>query len=264
MSQLAHKKPSLRARNWMGISARAAVKVLVYPLVLGLVSLIVAPLLMTEQAFLRIPLNLIVLGVFALLLYSDGLNRGERDTHSAAILEKRMATGYNPTDNELSGCYHPLKGLTAALLGALPFFLLAVALSLLAQPYTYQLQGLPSYLTPYLRRTDVGAPLAFYQEQVSPAVVDYIRVVVRLVIMSAAHMVSGMGDAASLLIDRLSPLLVLILPTAYAIGYLQGPDAYIKNLARNEEAKKAHMKKIKRKQKRAKAARDKKGPEQLV
>jgi hypothetical protein len=140
----------------------------------------------------------------------------------------------------------------------------AVALAALAKPYVYALQGLPTWLTAYMRREDIGGALQYYGQTQGAGAVDYLRIAVRLVMMPASYIITGFGDQASLLLDRLSPLLVLFLPVAYIAGYLRGPAIHRLAAKRSEEAKRLHKKKVARKKKRERQARTGKEPERLI
>jgi len=215
-----------------------------YMLVLGVFSLMVAPMLMLDSPWLRVPLNLALLAGIALLAYNDGGYRGHKEVSRA--------------------CYHPVRGALPAALAALPFFVAAVALAVLTTPYEYALQGLPTWLTAYLRREDIGGALQYYGHVQGAGAVDYLRIAVRLVMMPAAYIIGGFGDQASLLLDRLSPLLVLFIPGAYAVGYLRGPAIHKLATKRSAEAKRLHQKKVARKKRRERQARAGKGPERLI
>ncbi|MCL2811085.1 MAG: hypothetical protein FWD25_04250 [Clostridia bacterium] len=243
---------------------KQAGKIALYMLLLGLFSLLVAPLLMVESPWARVPLNLLLFAGVALLAYNDGGVRGQREVARGQTLARRQESGIPPSEEDLRACYRPMRGVMAACLGALPFFLAALALAIWARPYVYTLQGLPTWLSGYLRREDVGGPLMYYNNVPGLGAVGYLRILVRVAIMPFSYIISGFGDQASLLLDRLSPLLVLILPGAYAAGYLRGPA--IQRLAekRSEEAKRLHKKKIARKKRRERQARENKGPERLI
>lgn len=253
----------LRARRWGRQIIRPALMLMAAPLLVGLVSLIVAPVLMIENNALRVLFNSILLALVGLLLFNSGATRGEKDAQNSVRLMRDMKNGHQPTDGERAVCFHPLKGICTALLGALPWVLLAGALAILSKPYTYTLQDLPSYLGAYRRRWDIGAPLTYYNIVYAIAPVDILRVLVRLGIMPFVYIGGDLSDTLSLLLDRISPLLVLVLPLLYAVGYQLGPHYRLRNYERNQQAKQQHLKKMKRKQKKARAAREPK-KEQLI
>lgn len=210
----------------------------------------------------------VIVACFWMQLVSGG-EQGERDVTFGSMLQKRMADGYMPTAEERAKCYAPLRALLGALLGALPFVLCALVVAAVAQPYTYALQDMPSWMSAYAYRADVYAPLNYYSELGGATLPDYLRIVVR-----ACNMIYLLPFGNNVMyyafqIDRLGPVLLLILPLGYALGYLRGHALHVKRLAYNEQAKAATLKKIKRKKKREQAARrqrekERKGPEQLI
>lgn len=252
------------ATHWGRTILFPALKLFAYPLLMTLVSLILSPVLMSSWPWLRIGSNAMLVALMILLLGYNGVYRGEKDTQGSEHLLSLREAGKEPSKQELAAGFHPLKGILPALLGVAPWFLLAVLLALLARPYVYQLQDLPSYLKAYLGVPDTGAALAYYDEKAVTSVADILRVLVRLVIMPYVNMAGTLTDAKSLLMDRIAPLLVLILPSSYAIGYQLGPWMHQRTLSRNEAAKKAHRKKVARNQRKAKAQRERKKPEQLI
>ena len=58
-----------------------------------------------------------------------------------------------------------------------------------------------------------------------------------------------------MIIDRLSPLFIIVLPLTYPIGYLFGPKMYEKRLRDNAAAKKATLKRIRKKNKKERMQR---------
>lgn len=252
------------ASHWGRTIVLPALKIFAYPLLMTLASFILSPVLMSEWTVLRIGGNALLVALMIFLLGYHGAFRGEKDVQNSYRLLALRQNGKEPSREELAAAFHPLKGVCTGALGALPWFVAAVLLALLARPYVYQLQDLPSYLQAYLGVPDVWAALSYYGEKVATTPVDILRVLVRLVIMPYVNMAGTLTDAVSLLMDRLSPLLVCILPLSYVVGYLCGPRMYRRTLARNEAAKKAHHKKVARNQRKAKAQREKKKPEKLI
>jgi len=223
---------------------RQAGKIWLYMLLLALFSLMIAPLLMLDSPLLRVPLNLALFAGVALLAYKDGGFRGQKEVARAG--------------------YRPIRGIEAVALAALPFFVAAAALAVLAKPYTYTLQNLPPWLVSYMGREDIGGALRFYENRQDIGLIGYVRFAMYQAIRPFYFIASGFGDQALLLLDRLSPLLVLIIPGAYAAGYLRGPVLHRRAAEHVEEAKRLHQKKVARKKKRERQAREAKRPERLI
>lgn len=258
------KTPFPYASHWGRTIVFPSLRLFAYPLLMTLISFILSPVLMSEWMVLRIGANALLVALMIFLLGYHGAYRGEKDVQNSFHLLTLQENDKEPSRQELAAGFHPMKGIVTGLLGVAPWFVAAVLLALLTQPYVYQLQDLPSYLQAYLGVPDIGAALSYYGEKIATTPVDVLRVLVRLVIMPYVNMAGTLTDAVSMLMDRISPLLVCILPLSYVIGYLMGPRMYRRTLARNEAAKKAHRKKVARNQRKAKAQRATKKPEKII
>ena len=96
-------------------------------------------------------------------------------------------------------------------------------------------------------REEVGRAVAYLQNTVPAAVwTDYVRVGVRFLLFPYVSLLGNMSDAATLLFDRISPLLALLLPAAYAVGYQFGPVRHAKTQKAIEEAKNRPRKRLKK------------------
>ena len=91
--------------------------------------------------------------------------------------------------------------------------------------------------------------------------VDVIRIIVRICVMPFVSMAGAENRDAMLMVERLSPLLVLLPAIAYGTGYLQGQKERTRIHTGIAESRKNRA----RKEKRARKARMNrpKGPEQL-
>lgn len=200
-------------------------------------------------------LNILLLICFFLLELMEGGTRGEHDVTMSRMVEGRLTEkNIQPEEKELASCYGPRKAFIAFGLAVSGFFLAAVVVALAAQPYTYSLQDLPTWMSAYLGRDDVGTALEYYTITDGAAVTDYLRILVRACILPFVNLFSDV-QASSYLIDRLSPLFILILPFSYPLGYLMGPSLYEKRMRENEAAKKATLKRIRRKNKKERQQR---------
>lgn len=136
--------------------------------------------------------------------------------------------------------------LTALLGAALPL-ICAIIVAITAKPYVYSLQEYPAWLTPYTYRPEIGEAVAYMEGATPTATVwDYMRVVVRFFLFPYVGLLGTMSDSASLLFDRLSPLIMLILPGLSAIGYQFGPNRRAKEAKIIETAKNTPRKRLKK------------------
>ena len=110
------------------------------------------------------------------------------------------------------------------LLGTIPFFLLAVVLALNTQLQMTQSGTLPSWMQAFTRRGDIGSALVHYTQPEGMALIDYIRIAVRICILPFVNIVSSGSKEGMLLLERLSPLILLLPACAYGTGYLRGPE----------------------------------------
>ena len=221
--------------------ARMALSVLGYELAFGFVGFVLTPALASAGAAVRMPLvGLVVLALWALAAFS-GVGQGERDFAMAEKLEK--IPGAQGQERRFSRA----RAVFAALLAASPVVVAAACVAVTAQPYAYTLQGTPSWLGSYMGREEVGRAVAYLQNTVPAAVwTDYVRVGVRFLLFPYVSLLGNMSDAATLLFDRISPLLALLLPAAYAVGYQFGPVRHAKTQKAIEEAKNRPRKRLKK------------------
>ena len=130
-----------------------------------------------------------------------------------------------PTSDLLTStpCFHSLKGFFTAAVGVAPFFLIALVFALLATRQTFQLSTLPSWVSAYDSQPEISQALAYYNNPDPTAVEDVLRFIVRMLLFPYINIVGTDNYDTMLLMDRLSPVLVLIAPLFYALGYLRGP-----------------------------------------
>ncbi len=214
-------KPILRGTWRSKQCLRRGLKIFVYLLGFIFVYLFLGQVLLFDNAFLRVALNLLLVVGFAGLLYSDGAKAGMDDVTFGEIALQRQQEGRPLEADALQRSYHPAKGFCAAAVGVAPVFLVALMFAFITQLQVYSLGGLPGWVAGLERRADISLALAYYQQAPVFGLEQALRILVRLAIFPYINM-AGTGSAQVLLwMERLSPLLVLLVPTGYAIGYLQ-------------------------------------------
>lgn len=241
-------KPYLRGRTVSSLATRRGFRILGYLLVSMVLYFFLGQLLAVDHLWLRILVNSLVILGFAALIYSDGAKIGEGDVAFAEIALSRKNEGKNIDATDLARCYHPGKGFFTVLVGALPVILLCLIYAFLAKEETYSLGALPSWVSSFENRPDVGPALAYYHERAGFQALDLLRLITRLLIFPYVNLVGTDNKSAILMVERLSPLLVSIIPVMYGVGYMQGPRfrAMVHGgIASNQ--RKAQRKKIKRK-----------------
>lgn len=224
-ARLQIKKPYLRGHAVSALAAKRGGRILVYLVLSAVMYFFLGQLMVIDVPWLRIVVNLVVVIAFSGLMYSGGARVGEGDVSFAEIAHSRREAGKQPTKEELDRCFHPMKGFFTVLAGALPVVLLCLVYAFLAVKDVYSLGPLPSWLGAYESRTDIGLALAHYHDHAGVGAVDFLRLLVRLLVFPFVNMVGARNADALLVVERLSPLLVMIAPMFYGVGYLRG-EAY--------------------------------------
>lgn len=240
------RKPVRLSKHWgMNVlpTARRMIPMVVLAIIMGLVF---TALQAISIYWLRAILSVAGIAAIALLLYYDGMNSGVLDVNASRAYMQAQEDGRSLTDREDAACYHPLKALCAVLVMFGIPMVLSVYVALHAKDYTYTLQSLPTWLTQsYGTREDVMAPLGAYAQTGGIEITDGLRVIVRLFILSMVNLFEDPQKMTGM-IDRLSPVMMLVLPMAYLIGYLCGPHRAQKISKINRRAKKVAARRAER------------------
>ena len=155
-----------------------------------------------------------------------------------------------------------MKGYVNGLAGSVLFLIPALILAATAQRQLTGAGTLPSWMEGYMRRTEIGDALVQYTQVEGFSFADILRLIVRVSVMPFVSMAGAENKDLLLLIERLSPLLVLLPGIAFGTGYLQGPAR--RKLIHTEIAQNTRKRISREKRERkARAARVPKGPEQL-
>lgn len=254
-------KPYLRGNVIDTSSVKTAVLFVGAMLGMALANLLLTAALMWDSVILRVGANGIVLMVIYLLFYQSGANKGAGDVNQGEILHQRRESGRSVEQKDVNRCYHPLKGIVAALLGSIPVFVAALVLALVAQRQMSSIGALPSWIGGLERRDEVGQALSFYG-QVSPLTLeDGLRIVIRMLLMPFVNMVGTKNMDGLLTLERISPVLTLLPALVYGLGYMQG--VKIRSRVHTDIALGKRKRAKKEKKRRQARARQMKGPEQL-
>lgn len=252
-------KPYLKGLPVSALAARRGLRPFSYLLISAVLYFFLGQLLSVEYAWFRLIINLVVIFAFAFLMYSDGVGAGEGDVAFAEIALSRPKEGKAILKADLARCYHPSKGFFTVIIGSLPIILLCLVYAFMAKEDTYTLGVLPSWVSSFENKPDVGPALAYYHDRAGFQLADLLRLLTRLMIFPYINLIGADNSAAVVWIERLSPILVYLIPMAYGVGYLQGP----RYRARIHGGIKSNQQRAQRKQKhRKEAARQK--PKQLV
>ena len=215
-------KPFLTGDPYDASTPRTAMVFFASFFIVAIVFLIVCGVMNFDMPVLRILLNGAVVFVTFAIYYSSGISQGTIAVNNGEIMHHRRETGAAVSRDELSRCYHPLKGYVTGLMGTLPLLLCAIVFAFIARRQMAGLGALPSWISAVEGREEIGAPLAFYREGVSLGLEGILRVIIRLVIMPFVNMVGSENADGLLILERVSPLLLLGFPLSFGFGYTRG------------------------------------------
>lgn len=239
--------PIRKAKRYMKEAPSVAARLLLYVVVTVVLGLLLSVIQGIPNAALRMAVAAL-LGFAVLAFYfMEGMSRGTGDAMNSRQMAKLEKMDHVINAQEDASCYHPLKAAAGSMMVfGLPL-VLAIVLAVNAKPYTYELQDLPSWVAgSYGLREDVMAPLGAYTQAMTAGLMDWIRMVVRLFMMVFINFFGEVQTSIEL-IDRLSPVFILLYPIAYVAGYLCGPAQQAKLEKMNKKAKKVAVRKHQKK-----------------
>lgn len=216
-------KPYLKGKAVSALAFRRSWKVLLYYIIYIFFFLIIGSSLNFDSMLLRLLTNGIVIIGTVVLMLNEGARVGDGDVAFAEIAWGRQEAGKSVDEGDMDRCFHPLKGVVTALTGAAPFLIASIVYAFLAQKQTYTLQALPGWLSSYAGVEEIAQPLAYYQQTVAFTGVDVVRMITRLCIFPYMNIVTVDNAAGVLVLDRISPLLILLPALGYMAGYCMGP-----------------------------------------
>ena len=227
-------------------------KFLAYALLFALFNLLLGTAFSFQDSlFLRILTNGLLVMACAALVYMDGLRAGDGDVAHAEIIYTRQQNGKSVPKSDLEKCYHPLKSIVTVLCGAGILLIVAVVYACCTTKQVYSLQPLPSWVSSYTGDENVTLALQYYSQTTPITLVDVLRPVIRICIYPYVNIVGTYDTDALLIVDRLSPLLIMLPFLAYIPGYLQGPRS--RALVHGSIA--SHIKRKNRKERKERKAR---------
>ena len=197
----------------------------------------------------------------ALIMYmNSGATKAVVLVTQGEVLQSRLDDGRNIDKGDKRASFHKYKGLVTALLGTLPFFIMALILAFTAQRQMTSTGTLPSWIGYYEDRPEIGEALKHYHIGDTMTVTAFCRIAVRMLLMPMVAIVGTTNFDGLLVLERLSPVLVLLPAVAYGVGYARGPQVR----ARVHTTIAASKRKRARKEKRLQRERRQRSePEQL-
>lgn len=255
------KKPIITG-SWHGEDAwRLALKRALAMLGISLLYLIGGLLLSFSSLWGRVLTSAMLIGLALYYECVQGMSQGQNDAAYGEIMYARRQEGKELTKKDTDRCFHPMKGYFAAMVGALPIVLVTLVFALITKPAVYRLGALPQWTQGLMNQSEFGDALRYYGQNTGMQFMDVLRVIVRACVMPFINVAVLISDSATLLVERLSPLLVLIAPLGYGIGYRRG----LKLRARiNTGIKMGDARKKRRERRERKARRQNRAPERLI
>lgn len=218
--------------------------------------LVAGALLMMDNMFLRVALNLAAMVVVYAMFYVSGVSKGTAAVNMGEMLYVRKEHGRDVPAKELACCYHPYKGFIVGLLGATPLLICGLLLAFTAQQQLTGLSALPSWISAMEGREEITDALAFYQTTNTMTLETIVRMPIRMALMPLVSIVGSENTAGLLVLERLSALILLIPPVCYGFGYTRGIAARTKvhtsiaanNRKRRKKEKKQQQLRMERKE----------------
>lgn len=175
-----------------------------------------------DIVILRVLLNAAVIAVCLMIFYNKGAGNGSDAVSHGEILWQKKEKGMEVAESERKLCYHPAKGYVTGIIGSLPVLIPAL---ILAATTSVQMTGagaLPSWMQAYTARSDIGSALVNYTQPEGMGAVDYIRTFIRICILPYINIIGSADKTGVLLLERLSPLILLLPAAVYGTGYRTG------------------------------------------
>ena len=215
-----------------------------------------------ESHFLVVVINVAILGTTWLIFWQSGMASGTDAVSQGEIMYQRQEKGRPVADWERKLCYHPLKGYFVALLGALPLILCCAVFACIAQREMTTLGVLPKWVGAFEGRPEIGGGLSYYHQEAKLTLEAALRIGVRVAVMPWISIVGTDNKDLLLLVERLSPVLMLIPVVVYGTGYMLGTSVRAAVHGNIAQGKKRLAKK-QAKERRARRQTEKRGTEQL-
>lgn len=215
-------KPFLTGTAKDGNTFKNALRLFGTIVIVAVMSFLVCSMTAFDSVILRALINASIIILTMYIYYNSGTQLGTEDVTRGEILYNRQERNQPISESERRLCFHSAKGFIIGLLAIIPFFLLALALALTAQAVKTGAGVLPSWMESYLRRGEIGGALVSYTQPEAMGFVDILRIAVRLAIMPWVSIVGNADRSGMLLLERLSPLVMLLPAVAYGFGYLSG------------------------------------------
>lgn len=211
----------------------------------------IACLSATFESFVpRLLMNGAVIVLELVIIANNGLKRGIDNVKKGEILWQRKEKNQPFSKSEQKLCFHPMKGYMIGLIGSILLVIPAVLLALNTSVQMTEAGGLPSWMQAYTKRSDIGNALISYTQPEGMKFVDILRAIVRISILPYVNIIGSANKSGLLVLERLSPVLLLFPAAAYGTGYISGRNARTQI---HTAISKNNRKRIRKEQKRRRA-----------
>ena len=255
-------KPYLKGAPADENTVRQAAKFFGALILVAFMSFIVCSMTSFNSVILRILVNTVIESLILIIFYSKGAELGTDAVARGEILYQHVQKGQEVAPSEKRIPFHKTKGFIIGLCGTSVFFLLALILAFTAEKQMTEAGTLPAWTEAFMRRSEIGNALVSYTVSPSISFQDIIRIIIRVMIMPFISMAGAENRGILLVIERISPFIILLPALAYGTGYLQGPS---RRKSIHSEIAANNRRRISREKKERKARRAAapKGPEKL-
>lgn len=214
-------------------------------------------------AAVRIIFSAAVILLVLFIFFSNGSNLGADAVAKGEILYQKKEEGKPYSESERKLCYHPCKAYIIGFLGTIPFLLAAIVFAFNAKVVMTGPGTLPSWMQSYTRRADIANALAVYLHPEGLSLTDALRIAVRIFILPFVNLVGTDNPHGLLILEKISPLLLLLPSVAYGTGYLAGKKIRTRIHTMIFESNRRRKRKENRARKKRMNARSASGPEKL-
>ncbi|NMD39049.1 MAG: hypothetical protein GYA87_10275 [Christensenellaceae bacterium] len=192
------------------------------------VFLIFGSLLVFKNRIVSIAVNSSFIILCFYFMFMNGMSSGESNAAHSEIVFKKMLIGEPVDAINKDKCFHKLKGVSAVLIGLSPFLVLTIIFAAITTKQYYTLGSLPAWVNTYRYQTDLGLALDYYYQFDPITFFDILRVIVRASTMPFFSMFNDAGVNTIYLLEKLTPLLIMVVPSGFALGYTFGEKSRIK------------------------------------
>ena len=227
-----------------------------------LLLLLLGILLSFDSLVLRWLVCIALVSAGMMYLYAQGADQGEKDAALGEVMYERHRDGKPHDKADEDRCFHSAKGFFAVCIGVLPYVAVLMIFAVLTKPEEYTLGVLPSWMNDMTRQNEFGDALQYYSMREGMSTLSILRIVGRILVMPYVNVAILLGSEVVLWVERISPLLVMLIPMGYGFGYRSGKRrrAQLNASIAMGDAKKKRKEQVARK----KRARSSKAPERLV